>query len=58
MTNASESVNAMLKKKVDYKCSELPHFLHHLKALIDEPEHEIQKAVCLYFVVKRRESPP
>ena len=44
-TNASESVNAILKKKVDYKHSELPQFLHHLKALIDEQEREIQKAV-------------
>ena len=44
-TNASESVNALLKKKVDYKRSELPQFLHHLKALIDEQEQEIQKSV-------------
>ena len=44
-TNASESVNAMLKKKVDYKRNKLPQFLHHLKALIDEQEQEIQKAV-------------
>ena len=44
-TNASESVNALLKKKVDYKRNELPRFLHHLKALIDEQEQEIQKSV-------------
>ena len=44
-TNASESVNAMLNRKVDYKHNELPQFLHHLKALIDEQEQEIQKAV-------------
>ena len=44
-TNASESVNAMLKRKVDYRRNELPQFLHHLKALIDEQEQEIQKAV-------------
>ena len=44
-TNASESVNAMLKRKVDYKRNELPQFLHHLKALIDKQEQEIQKAV-------------
>lgn len=44
-TNASESVNTMLKKKVDYKRNELPQFLDHLKALIDEQEHEIQKAI-------------
>ena len=43
--NASESVNAMLKRKVDYRRNELPQFLHHLKALIDEQEQEIQKAV-------------
>ena len=44
-TNASESINAMLKRKVDYKRNELPQFLHHLKACIDEQEQEIQKAV-------------
>ena len=41
-TNASESVNAMLKKKVG---NELSPFSDHIKALIDEQEHEIQKAI-------------
>ena len=35
-TNASESVNSVLKSKVDYKKSKLPEFLVKLKSLIDE----------------------
>jgi len=44
-TNASESVNAMLKRKVDYKKNELPIFIQHLKELIDEQQREIERAV-------------
>ena len=41
-TNASESINAVLKKKVDYKRNELPRFF---KELIEEQDAEIQKAI-------------
>lgn len=44
-TNASESVNAMLKRKVDYKRSELPVFLDRLKELIQEQDDEIMRAL-------------
>ena len=43
-TNASESINAMLKKKVDYKRNELPVFLEKVKELIQEQDNEIEKA--------------
>ena len=41
-TNASESINAMLKKKVDYKKNELPAFMNHLKQIIDEQDRELE----------------
>ena len=44
-TNASESINAMLKRKVEYKRNELPTFMNHLKQLVDEQEREIERAV-------------
>ena len=44
-TNASESINAMLKKKVDYKKNELPAFMNHLKQIIDEQDRELERAV-------------
>ena len=44
-TNASESVNAMLKMKVDYKRNDLPVFLDKVKELIQEQDEEIKKAV-------------
>ena len=44
-TNASESVNAMLKMKVDYKRNDLPVFLEKVKELIQEQDEEIKKAV-------------
>lgn len=37
-TNACESLNAMLKRKVNYKKNKLPAFVDHLKSLIDEQE--------------------
>ena len=37
-TNACESLNAMLKCKVNYKKNKLPAFVDHLKSLIDEQE--------------------
>ena len=44
-TNASESINALLKHKVDYKRSELPIFIDKVKQLIDEQEKEVERAV-------------
>lgn len=44
-TNASESLNAMLKRKVNYKKNELPQFVKYFKELIDEQERELERAV-------------
>ena len=44
-TNASESINAVLKNKVDYKKSELPVFMDKLQSVIDEQERELERAV-------------
>ena len=44
-TNASESMNAVLKRKVDYKKNELPAFLEQLKKVIDEQEEELVRAI-------------
>ena len=39
-TNASKSINAVLKNKVDYKKNELPDFLDKLKDVINEQERD------------------
>jgi len=44
-TNASESINAMLKRKVKYKRSELVAFIQHLRELIDEQQRDLERAV-------------
>ena len=44
-TNASESMNAMLKNKVNYKKNELPAFLDKLKEVIGDQEKEIERAL-------------
>ena len=44
-TNASESITAMLKRKVNYKKSELVAFIQHLKELIEEQQRELERAV-------------
>ena len=44
-TNASESLNAMLKRKVNYKKNDLPHFVEYFKQFIDEQERELERAV-------------
>ena len=44
-TNASESVNAVLKRKVDYKQNELPVFIDKLKELVQEQQCEVERAV-------------
>ena len=44
-TNTCESINAVVKSKVEYKKSDLPHFLMQMKELIDEQEKEVEMAV-------------
>lgn len=44
-TNASESINSVLKNKVDYKKSELPQFLDKLRSVISEQERELERAI-------------
>ena len=44
-TNSSESVNNLLKRKVDFKRSEWPHFNKVLRTLVDEQNAEFQKAI-------------
>ena len=44
-TNASESVNSLLKNRMDYKKNELSEFLDKLKSLIDNQEKEMEKAI-------------
>lgn len=44
-TNASESLNAMLKRKVHFKKNELPTFVNHLKQLVEEQERELERCI-------------
>ncbi len=44
-TNASKTVNALLKNKVDYKRHDLPVFLKKLREAIDEQENKLARAV-------------
>jgi hypothetical protein len=44
-TNASESINAMLKRKLNYKQSELPAFIDKVKELVNEQQKELERAV-------------
>ena len=44
-TNTCESINAVLKRKVDFKKNELPTFVTHLKQLAEEQEREVERAV-------------
>lgn len=44
-TNASESINAVLKRKVDYKKSDLTVFVDFLKQVIDDQQREVERAV-------------
>ena len=44
-TNPSESINAVLKKKMDYKKKELPELVEKLKELILEQNKEVERAV-------------
>ena len=44
-TNASESMNALLKHKVDYMRNELPVFIDKVKELAAEQQMELERAV-------------
>ena len=44
-TNASETVNSVLKSHVNYKSSQLLEFVGKLKDVVDEQEREIERAV-------------
>ena len=41
-TNASESANALMKSKVDYKRSDLPVFIHKKKELASEQKKQLE----------------
>ena len=44
-TNASESINAILKHKVNYKRNELPVFISKVKETIQEQQREVERAL-------------
>ena len=44
-TNEIESINRVLKRKVDCKASEWPALCVSAKELIEEHDHEIEKAI-------------
>lgn len=44
-TNASESINALLKRKLDYKKQELPVFIDTVKELVSEERQDVEQAL-------------
>ena len=44
-TNASESLNALIKSGVNYQKSQLPQFIDKLHAMIKEQEREFERAI-------------
>ena len=44
-TNASESINSVLKHKMDYQKKELPEFLDKLKSVVDDQECEMERSI-------------
>ena len=44
-TNVSESVNTVLKHKLDYKENELPVFISKVREVIQEQQREVERAV-------------
>lgn len=44
-TNASESLNSIIKAKVHYKRSELPQFISKLNELVEDQRRELERAV-------------
>jgi len=45
-TNASESLNAVIKSKVDYQKNELNKFIEKMRCLVDDQQKEVERAVC------------
>lgn len=45
-TNASESLNAVIKSKVDYERSSLNRFIDKMKCLVDDQQKEIERSIC------------
>ena len=45
-TNASESVNNVIKSKVDYKKNELYKFIEKMQCLVNDQDLEVERAVC------------
>lgn len=44
-TNASECVNSIIKRKVEYKRNELPQFIQKLRELCEEQQREVERAI-------------
>lgn len=44
-TNQSEAINGVIKNQVGYKSHQLMDFVEHLKMVVDEQDHEIERAV-------------
>lgn len=44
-TNASETVNSVLKRHVNYKSNQLMEFVNKIKEVVDEKEREEERAV-------------
>ena len=44
-TNSSESINALLKHKVDYQKQQLPIFIEKVQELVAEQKQEVERAV-------------
>ena len=53
--NASETINAIIKAKVQYKCNELPQFISKLHELASEQQQEVEKAMIGQGKYKLRE---
>ena len=45
-TNASESLNAVIKSKVNYEKSELGKFIDKMRSLTIDQQQEVERAVC------------
>ena len=53
-TNASESINNVIKQEVQWKENKLPVAIEHLKAIVNRHTSEMEKAVigrALYPVI-------
>ena len=44
-TNQSEAINSVIKNQVGYKSHQLMEFVEHLKMVVDEQDHEVERAV-------------